>query len=162
MIRKLLLLGDERLYDVSEPVMKEALSEVKEIVQDLHDTMMAYRQKYGVGRAIAAPQIGAFKRVVYMNIGTPITFINPVIHFPDDEMMELLDDCMCFPGLLVKVNRHVRCEVHFKDLEWQDQTLFFEGDLSELFQHEYDHLDGILATMRAKDEKAFIIKAFGD
>lgn len=159
MIRKILLLGDERLYDISEPVSEESLIEVKEIVQDLHDTMMAFRQKYGVGRAIAAPQIDAFKRIIYMNTGHPIAFINPVISFPDDEMMEVLDDCMCFPGLLVKVNRYVRCEVHFKDLEWQDQILSFEGDLSELFQHEYDHLDGILATMRAKDEKAFIIKA---
>lgn len=158
MIRKLLLLGDERLYDTSEPVLKEELREILEVVQDLHDTMMAFRKKYGVGRAIAAPQIGVFKRVVYMNTGKPIAFINPKIIFPDDEMMEVLDDCMCFPGLLVKVRRHVRCEVHYKDLEWEDQMLSFEGDYSELFQHEYDHLDGILATMRAIDQRAFVIK----
>ena len=84
--------------------------------------------------------------------------INPVLEFPDGEMMEVMDDCMSFPGLLVKVDRYRRCRIHYKDRSWQDKEMELEGDLSELLQHEYDHLDGILATMRAKDSRAFYMK----
>jgi len=73
-----------------------------------------------------------------------------------DEMMEVWDDCMSFPELLVKVKRNKRCKIHYKDLDWKNNVL--EGDLSELLQHEYDHLDGILAVQRAIDNKSFKIK----
>ncbi len=126
--------------------------------RDLHDTMMEFRRIYKAGRAIAAPQIGVKKRVLYMNVGEPVLLINPVLEFPDGEMMEVMDDCMSFPGLLVKVDRYRRCRIHYKDRNWQDEEMELEGDLSELLQHEYDHLDGILATMRAKDSRAFYRK----
>ena len=74
------------------------------------------------------------------------------------QMMELMDDCLCFPGLLVKVRRNKRCIVRYRDENWQVQELACEGYLSELIQHEYDHLNGILATMRAVDGKAFVMK----
>jgi peptide deformylase len=115
---------------------------------------MAFRKSYGAGRAIAAPQIGVFKRLIYMHIDEPVVFINPVLHFEDDELMEVLDDCMSFPGLLVKVMRYKRCTIQYKDMDFNDNQLELEGDLSELLQHEYDHLNGILATMRAVDDKA--------
>ena len=67
--------------------------------------------------------------------------------------------CLCFPGLLVKVRRNRRCIVRYRDENWQVQELACEGYLSELIQHEYDHLNGILATMRAVDGKAFVMKA---
>lgn len=51
--------------------------------------------------------------------------------------------------------RHKRCVIHYKDEQWIDRTLYAEGDMAELLQHEYDHLDGILATMRAIDNKSF-------
>ena len=84
-------------------------------------------------------------------------FINPTLEFLDGETMEVLDDCMSFPGLCVKVRRYRRCWVRYLDELRQPQTLLLEGDLSELLQHEYDHLDGILATMRAVDRKAFVL-----
>lgn len=43
-------------------------------------------------------------------------------------------------------------------MDWKEQEMSLEGDLAELLQHEYDHLDGILATMRAIDNKSFVIK----
>jgi peptide deformylase len=73
--------------------------------------------------------------------------------------MEVLDDCMSFPNLLVKVKRYKKCTVQYLDMNWIPHTMVLEDDLSELIQHEYDHLDGILATMRAIDNKSFIIKA---
>ena len=157
-VRKILLLGNPKLYEVSENVKKEELNKIQNIVQDLHDTMMDFRQKYGAGRAIAAPQIGEMKRLIYMNIDNPIVFINPKMTFKDNEMMELWDDCMSFPNLLVKVKRYKNCVIEYLDMNWEKQSMKLEGDLSELLQHEYDHLDGILAVMRAVDNKSLAFK----
>lgn len=157
-VRKILLLGNPKLYEVSENVKKEELNKIQNIVQDLHDTMMDFRQKYGAGRAIAAPQIGEMKRLIYMNIDNPIVFINPKMTFKDNEMMELWDDCMSFPNLLVKVKRYKNCVIEYLDMNWEKQSMKLEGDLSELLQHEYDHLDGILTVMRAVDNKSLAFK----
>lgn len=48
----------------------------------------------------------------------------------------------------MRVKRYKRCIIYYKDLEWNDCSMELEGDMSELIQHEYDHLDGILATLR--------------
>lgn len=158
MIREILLLGNEELYDISDAVKEEELSSIAAIVADLHDTLMDYRKKYGAGRAIAAPQIGAKKRLIYMHIDKPVVFINPVMSFPEDEMMTVLDDCMSFPGLYVRLMRYKSCSITYRDLDWKECSMALQGDLSELLQHEYDHLDGILATMRAIDNKSLVIK----
>lgn len=158
MIREILLLGNPALYEISEAVTRDELGQMAQLQWDLHDTMMEFRRVYKAGRAIAAPQIGVKKRVLYMNVGEPVLFINPVLEFPDGEMMEVLDDCMSFPGLLVKVDRRRRCRIRYRNAAWEECVMEPEGDLSELLQHEYDHLDGILATMRAKDNRAFFMK----
>lgn len=158
MKKDILKLGNEELYEISEEIKEEELSFIKNVVEDLHDTIMDFKKTYGVGRAIAAPQIGVKKRLIYMYIDKPVVFINPRFEFKDDELMEVLDDCMSFPNLLVKVMRHKRCTIKYKDIQWNDCTMDLEGDLSELLQHEYDHLDGILATMRAMDNKSFLLK----
>ena len=157
-IKTILLLGDPRLYQVSVPVQEDELAEIKTVIEDLHDTLMAFRETYHCGRAVAAPQIGVFKRVIYMNIDQPVPLINPTLIFKDDEQIELYDDCMSFPNLLVKVRRFQHARIEYRDLEWKLCSMELEGDLSELLQHEYDHLDGILATMRAIDNKSFQIK----
>ena len=158
MKKEILLLGNEELYQISEPLKKDEIENIKSIVQNLHDTLLDFKEKYHAGRAIAAPQIGVKKRLLYMFIDKPVIFINPVLEFPDDEMMEVLDDCMSFPNLLVKVKRYKRCRIKYLDMDWKEQEMPLEGDLAELLQHEYDHLDGILATMRAIDNKSFVIK----
>ena len=158
MIREILKLGDPQLYEVSEPVTAADLPLVGGWVEDLHDTLMEYRCVYGAGRAVAAPQIGIRKRLLYMYLDKPYVFINPVMIFPDEEMYELLDDCMSFPGLMVKVRRYRRAVIRYEDLQGERQEMALEGDLSELLQHEYDHLDGILATMRAVDDKSLFLQ----
>ncbi len=154
MIKEILLLGNPRLYEVSTPVTKEEIDFIRNTTNDLHDTLIEYRHIYGAGRAIAAPQIGVQKRLLYMYINEPVVLINPTLTFIDNELMEVMDDCMSFPGLRVKVYRHKRCIINYLDLDWNPKELKLEGDLSELMQHEYDHLDGILATMRAVDNKS--------
>ena len=158
-VREILLLGNPKLFEICEPVQEAQLGQIEPIIQDLHDTLMAFRKKYSAGRAIAAPQIGAMKRVVYMHTGQPVVFINPVLDLKSVEIMELWDDCMSFPELLVKVHRHQRCRIIYRDEDWREQSMVLEGDLSELLQHEVDHLDGILAVQRAIDDKSFALRS---
>ena len=156
MIQKILLLGDQRLYQASAPVLEAQRDQLGPLEEDLRDTMLEFRRVHRVGRAIAAPQIGVFKRVIYMNapeMEAPSLLVNPRREFPDQERMELWDDCMSFPGLLVRLKRYRKCVVRFLDRDWKERTLSLEGDLSELIQHEYDHLDGILAVDRAESSK---------
>lgn len=157
MVKEILKLGNPKLYEISEEVTSEDAPLLYDWIRDLHDTLLDYRKTYGAGRAIAAPQIGIQKRLLYMLTDKEYVFINPVLSFPDDEVMEVLDDCMSFPGLCVRVMRHKRALLTYTDLEGKRQKMELEGDYSELLQHEYDHLDGILATMRAKDNKSLIL-----
>jgi peptide deformylase len=154
-LQDLLLLGDPRLYESCTPVTQDELPQVKGWVADLHNVMQEIRAKYNFGRAIAAPQLGIMKRLVYMNIDKPVAFINPEIRNPSNEMFELWDDCMSFPNLLVKVKRHRSITISYLDEHWVKQEWNMKDALSELLQHECDHLDGILCTMRAVDEKSF-------
>jgi peptide deformylase len=105
-LNDLLQLGNPLLYQVCEPVQQHELPSVTEWVNDLDNVMKEIRVKYNFGRAIAAPQLGIMKRLFYMNIDKPIIFINPILHDLSEEKFEVWDDCMCFPNLLVKVNRH--------------------------------------------------------
>lgn len=153
-LNDILLLGDPRLYEISEPVEKEEVPELKPVVAQLAGLVRQFRDKYGAGRAIAAPQLGIMKRLIVMNIDEPVAIINPVIYDYSEEQFEMWDDCMSFPNLLVKIRRHQSCKMKFRDLQWKEQVWELEGDLSELMQHEYDHLNGILATMRAIDDQS--------
>jgi len=157
-VREILLLGNPKLYEVSEPVTEDDLKDLLPVVADLHDTLLEFRKKYGAGRAIAACQIGFGKRLIYMFINSPVVFINPVLENRSKEMIEVWDDCMCFPDLLVKVVRHKSCTIRFRDLSFKEHTMRLEDDLSELLQHEYDHLDGILAVSRAVDGQSFALR----
>ena len=65
---------------------------------------------------------------------------------------------MSFPGLIVKVECYKSADIAYLDADFHQQQLHLEGDYSELLQHECDHLDGILATMRAVDNKSLIME----
>jgi len=151
----LLLLGDPRLYETCQPVLKTELPLIDNWVADLDNVMKEIRARYNFGRAIAAPQLGIMKRLIYMNIDEPVVFINPELVDLSEDVFELWDDCMSFPNLLVKVKRHTSLTIKYLDKNWQMQEWKMEDALSELLQHEYDHLNGVLCTMRAIDEKSF-------
>jgi len=152
----LLLLGDPRLYETGELVLESELPLVAGWVADLHNVMEEIRATYQFGRGIAAPQLGIMKRLIYLNIDRPDVIINPEIVTVSDETDELWDDCMSFPNLLVRVRRHRSLTITFRDEQWQPRTWdVTDWGLSELLQHEYDHLNGVLCTMRAVDGQAF-------
>lgn len=158
MEREILLLGDPRLYEVSETVKQEELEQMRPVFTDLFDCIKGIRRDYGFGRAIAAPQIGVKKRLICILTDRPYVILNPSLEFVGDEMMEVMDDCMSFPNLLVRVRRYRHCILRYRDENWQEQEMRMDDDMSELIQHEYDHLDGILATMRAIDSRSFVMK----
>lgn len=158
MEREILLLGNPKLYEVSEKVKREELEDLRPVFDDMFDCIRGIRRDYGFGRAIAAPQIGVQKRLICMLTDKPYVIINPTLEFVGDEMMELLDDCMSFPKLLVRVKRYRHCILRYLDENWVLNEKQMDDDMSELIQHEYDHLDGILATMRAIDNKSFVMK----
>ena len=158
MEREILLLGDPRLYEVSAEVEREELLELRPVFEDLFDCIRGIRRGYGFGRAIAAPQIGVQKRLICILTDRPYVIINPELEFVGEEKMELMDDCMSFPKLLVRVRRYRHCILRYTDENWERQEMRMDNDMAELIQHEYDHLDGILATMRAIDNRSFVMK----
>ncbi|MEM6377637.1 MAG: peptide deformylase [Bacteroidota bacterium] len=149
------LLGDPILYEQCSPVQASELPDLQATVDQMARLVLEFRAKYGAGRAIAAPQVGVLKRLVVLNIDEPVAMYNPELFDGSEEKMELWDDCMSFPNLLVRLQRHRRIKLRFRDAQWQEQVWDLKDDLSELLQHEVDHLDGILATMRAIDTNAF-------
>lgn len=161
-IREILRLGHPQLYEESEPVGAGEVEDLRSVVDDLHDTLLDFRRRYGAGRAIAAPQIGVRKRLVYMHVGEPTVFFNPVLDQKSEETMELWDDCMSFPDLLVRVRRHRSCRITYRDLGWDEHRRVLEDDLSELLQHEVDHLDGILAVDRVVGPRGFALRSERD
>jgi len=157
-VKDILLLGDPLLYKKSVPVKKEEVPDLMAMISEMHETVAEFRALYGNGRAIAAPQLGLLKRIICLNIDKPITIINPELSDLSSEMIELWDDCMSFPGLLVKLKRHKSIRLSFLDPEWNRHEWYLEDDMAELIQHEYDHLDGILAIQKAIDHKSFIFE----
>ena len=155
----ILLLGNSKLYQESRKVKRKELEELEPVIEDLHDTLVAFREEYGWGRAIAAPQIGVMKRIVYMLVNEPVVLINPVIKLRTRRKIEIWDDCMSCPDLLVKVKRYRRIKVEYRDLAWKKRSMYLEGKLGALLQHEADHLKGILITQRAISDKSFALRS---
>ncbi|MDX1666259.1 MAG: peptide deformylase [Saprospiraceae bacterium] len=158
-VRDILRLGNPKLLEVCAPVREDEVEKLEPVFTDMHDTLMDFRERYDAGRAIAAPQIGVMKRIIYLHIKEPKIFLNPTLFKKSDETITLWDDCMCFPDLLVRVERHRECSISYRDPEWNKRTERLEGDLSELLQHECDHLFGILAVSRAIDGRSFALRS---
>jgi peptide deformylase len=154
-VNDILLLGNPLLYKKSTPVALEEMNELLPKVHLMFETILDFQKKYGVGRAMPAPQIGLLKRIICLNMDKPVAMFNPELSDLSEELFELWDDCMSFPNLLVKVRRHKSLTLTFYDLKREKQVWHLQDDLAELIQHEYDHLDGILATQRAIDNKSF-------
>ena len=144
--RRIRQLGDPILRVRCTPVEDPKSPAVRLLSDDLRDTLRVAKKKYNMGRALAAPQIGAPVRVVLVEIGKfRATMINPEITDVGSEDFHVWDDCFSFPNLLVRVTRAYRASLRYTDLKGKVNTMELEGPMAELLQHELDHLDGILA-----------------
>jgi len=158
---EILQLGDPRLRWPSKPVPDARAAGVRVVLERLHLTLGAFRAQHGFGRALAAPQLGKRLRLVAFDLGRgPEALINPRISARSEATFTLWDDCLCFPDLLVRVRRARSITLEFQDEAGRNQTW---SDLapaeSELFQHELDHLDGVLAVDRALDPESIVPRA---
>ena len=104
-IHRIRLLGDPILRARCEPIEKTNSTAVRVIVDDLRETLRDWQSRFGSGRAIAAPQIGAPVRMIYVEMDRPWLLINPEIVDIGNEDFEVWDDCFSFPNLLVRVSR---------------------------------------------------------
>ncbi|MEI6613368.1 MAG: peptide deformylase [Chrysiogenales bacterium] len=161
-VKEILMLGNPGLWKVCATVKDVGATETKKIIRDLKDTLEDFMEKNGFGRAIAAPQIGVLKRIIYVDFPKEKIFgalINPKIIKKSKEKIRVWDDCFSFPELLVKVERAKEIKVEYLSDDGENQMVTAKGDLSELLQHEIDHLDGILAVQRAIDGRSFAFRS---
>jgi len=154
-VRTVLQLGDPGLREVCERVADPTSGEIRALVEDLADTLASWRARTGYGRGIAAPQIGAAVRVIFLRLpgAEPWPLVNPEITWRSEEKIVVWDACLSFLSIFMQVERHKEIVVRYQDLrgEWREVRAGEERDLSELLQHEIDHLDGILAVDRITD-----------
>jgi peptide deformylase len=143
MIRTILTYPDPELKKKSAPVTVITES-VRELIRDMSETMY---NAPGVG--LAAPQIGVHQRVILIDISAKdeppalIVAINPVIVHAEGESYEE-EGCLSVPRYAANVRRHARVVVKALDREGVEQTWKADELLAIAFQHEIDHLDGIL------------------
>jgi peptide deformylase len=157
-VKDILQLGHPLLWEKSTPVDPAEMDVAVSIIDDLRDTLAAFRQDNGFGRGIAAPQIGILKRMIYIAMPSGEfsgALINPIIVDRSENSVELWDSCFSLPGLMVKVSRSAAVGVEYDDLAGHHHRLEAKDSLSELLQHEIDHLDGLLIIHRALSPRAF-------
>jgi peptide deformylase len=156
-IRTVLQLGDPGLREVAKKVDDPAAAEIRALVEDLSDTLAYWRKTTGYGRGIAAPQIGANVRVIFLRLPgeEPWPVVNPVITERSKEKIVVWDACLSFLSIFMQVERHREITVRYEDLSGEQHEIHAgeERNLSELLQHEIDHLDGILAVDRITNMK---------
>jgi peptide deformylase len=157
-VRPLLQLGDPLLREKSLPVDDPTSQEIQDLIDDLADTLAHWRSSTGYGRGIAAPQLGVLQRVIFLKLPgvEPWPLINPEIVDCSKGKIIVWDACLSFLSIFMQVERRRRITVRYQSLSGEDLE-FEAGDdrnLSELLQHEIDHLDGILAIDRVFDLKS--------
>jgi peptide deformylase len=159
-----LLMGDPRLRVRARPVADFGDPLLRDETGRLFATLEYFRRTHGYGRAIAAPQIGVPRRLVAVDLGDgPFLLANPEITWRSDETFTMWDDCMSFPGLLVRVRRHESLALRYQDEHGETQHWErLDRAASELLQHEIDHLDGVLFTDRAEGRDAFLLRPVFD
>lgn len=140
-----------RIYHYPEPVLKQKAeplatidADIRKLAQDMAETMYAAP---GVG--LAAPQVGVSKRLIVLDCSPKdepqqlIIAINPEITARSGEVCEE-EGCLSIPGYYASVPRSAEVTVSFLTLRGERATLQTDGLLAVAFQHEIDHLDGIL------------------
>lgn len=161
MIHTVLKLGDPRLLRVAKPVEDIHDPAVKAVIADMYDTLEAQK-----GFGLAAPQIGVDLRLMVFGIAPnkyhpdekPVpmtTLINPWLEMLTDETDQAPESCLSVPGMRGLVPRctHIRYGGTLEDGQPVEREA--KGFHARLFQHEFDHLDGILYPQRITDMTKF-------
>jgi len=154
--------GDDRLTLKAGKVLDLSDPDFQAFLDGLIQCGLDYQ---GVG--IAAPQVGVSSRVFIMAprpnprypdapLIEPFAVINPEILRSSDEMETGWEGCLSVPGFRAQVPRHREVDVEFTDRRGERRRERFEGFLARLFQHEFDHLEGILYPERLPQGNALV------
>lgn len=161
-LRTMVQLGDPILREKCACVIDPTSLEIRRLVDDLADTLAHWRAETGYGRGIAAPQIGVLERVIFLRLpgAEPWPLINPEIIWRSEQKIVVWDACLSFLSIFMQVERDREITVRYQTLEGEVRQIEAGGekDLSELLQHEIDHLDGILAIDRVTDVKTIVTR----
>lgn len=146
---KILVLGDELLYQKAAPVKKIDKS-TEELARNLVETLHE-----GKGIGLAGPQVGIPERIfaVHVEGDVPRIFINPSILETSQELVKYEEGCLSVPGIYVDVVRPKTVKVQAWNEKGRPFTLEADGILARVIQHEYDHLEGSLFIDRISEEK---------
>ncbi len=158
--KEVLMIGNPKLREKSSNIT-DFTGEFIEIVQDLKDTLSYLQDQKNIGRALAAPQIGHMKKIVYYNSDDDeILMVNPEIIWESEEMFDVWDSCFSFDvAFFINIARHKSIKVKYQNEKGKEDIIKqFDDDLSELFQHEIDHLYGKLATDYLVDNKKIMMR----
>jgi peptide deformylase len=122
--------------------------------QHLAETMLEFmRTKKGIG--LAAPQIGLSRRLFVMEVGGQIrACFNPEIVSSSPELVEMAEGCLSFPGKSCTLQRASELSVRYQNYRGDWYTERLDGLMARCFQHELDHLDGIVMQDRHKEQHA--------
>ena len=124
-------------------------------------------KKYeGVG--LAANQVGLDAQIFIMGEDKPLTIINPMVTEVSTNQVEMMEGCLSFPGLFMKVKRPDTVGVKYLDTQQKECIIKLEGFHARVFLHEFDHLQGITFDQRvskmrldmAKKKQEKILKGF--
>ena len=141
------IIGDPVLRTVADPVT-EFGPELAKLVADMTETMEDVE-----GAGLAAPQVGVSQRVFTYRIGgVEGHVINPVLENSEDYQDDHVEGCLSIPGLGFPVRRFRATRLTGVDIHGNPVSIDAEGMLARCFQHENDHLDGILYTDRLEGE----------
>jgi peptide deformylase len=151
-LRKVLTRGNPILKKKSKAVKKITPQHIK-LIKDMAETMKA-----APGIGLAAPQVGINERIIVIDIGEGlIPMVNPKITKRHGRIT-FMEGCLSVPGLEGPVERSASICVKGMDPAGRQVTVDAEGLLSIVFQHEIDHLDGVLFVERVSDPSMIVEK----
>ena len=156
MILKVVKYPEPVLSQPGEPVT-EFNAELKKLVDDMFETMYASQ---GIG--LAAPQVAVSKRVTVIDLSQgkdpeqKLVLVNPEVIFRDGKQYEE-EGCLSFPDIREKVQRAAKVKIRAQDLHGKWFEMDGEELLSRAFQHEIDHLDGMLFIFRMSSLKRDLV-----
>jgi len=158
-VKEVLMIGNPKLREKSSKV-SDFGEDLQGIIQDLRDTLLHLQEVKNIGRALAAPQIGHMKQVIYYGLpNNPFIMVNPEIFSKGEEKFWVWDSCFSFDvAFFVEILRYKKIQVNYQDENGKMHMKDFDNDMSELIQHETDHLHGILATDHLTDVKRIILR----
>lgn len=144
-----------------DPILRkkcEPVEKIDEKTKEIAQTMIEI-QKTHQGIGLAASQIGILKRIIVVEIDNNFcVFINPKISKKSKKKEIMEEGCLSFPGLFLKIKRPQEIEVEAIDLNGNKIKMKVKGLIARVFQHEIDHLNGILFIDRLPWWKRIALK----